>query len=46
MKIVHWVFPFGLIEQIHQKYKNLEISYEVQIWDYALLEKIRYTIIG
>ena len=40
------VFPFSMIEEIHRKYQAQEISYEVQIWDYALLEKIRYTILG
>jgi hypothetical protein len=40
------VFPFSMIEQIHQKYKAQEIKYEVQIWDYQLLEQIRYTILG
>jgi hypothetical protein len=40
------VFPFGMIEQIHQKYKAQQITYEIQIWDYQLLEKIRYTILG
>jgi hypothetical protein len=40
------VFPFSMIEQIHQKYKAQHISYEIQIWDYQLLETIRYTILG
>jgi hypothetical protein len=40
------VFPFSTIEQIHRKYKIQEMYYEVQIWDYELLEKISYTIIG
>jgi len=40
------VFPFSMIEQIHKKYKAQQINYEVQIWDYQLLEKIRYTILG
>ncbi len=40
------VFPFSMIEEIHQKYKAQPISYEVQIWDYQLLEKLRYTILG
>ncbi len=39
------VFPFSMIEQIHRKYKDQEIKYEVQIWDYQLLEKIMYTIL-
>lgn len=40
------VFPFSMIEQIHRKYRAQEISYEIQIWDYQLLEKISYTILG
>ena len=40
------VFPFSMIEQIHKKYKAQQINYEVQIWDYQLLEKIRYTILA
>ena len=40
------VFPFSMIKQIHQKYKAQHISYEIQIWDYQLLEKIRYTILS
>jgi hypothetical protein len=37
------VFPFSMIEQIHQKYKAQQINYEIQIWDYQPLEKISYT---
>jgi hypothetical protein len=40
------VFPFSMIDQIHQKYKAQQINYEIQIWDYELLEKISYTILG
>ncbi len=40
------VFPFSMIEEIHRKYKAHKINYEIQIWDYQLLEKIRYTILG
>jgi hypothetical protein len=39
------VFPFSIIEQIHQKYKAQQINYEIQIWDYELLERISYTIL-
>ena len=35
-----------MMEQMHRKYKALKISYEIQIWDYQLLEKVRYTILG
>jgi hypothetical protein len=40
------VFPFSMLEQIHQKYKAQQINYEIQIWDHKLLEKISYTILG
>jgi len=40
------VFPFSMIRQIHRKYEAQEIQYEIQIWDYQLLEKISYTILG
>lgn len=39
------VFPFSMIEQIHQRNKAQQINYEIQIWDYQLLEKITYTIL-
>jgi hypothetical protein len=39
------VFPFSMIEQIHQKYRAQEMRYEIQIWDYQLLEKMMYTIL-
>ncbi len=39
------VFPFERIEQIHQKYKAQQISYEIQVWDYELLENIKHTIL-
>ncbi len=40
------VFPFSMIEQMHQKYRAQQINYEIQIWDYLLLEKTKYTILG
>ncbi len=40
------VFPFSMIEQMHQKYLAQRIYYEVQIWDYQLLERISYKILG
>lgn len=40
------VFPFSMVEQIHQKYKAQHINFEIQIWDYQLLETISYTILG
>ena len=40
------IFPFSMIEQIHRKYKAQGMRYEIQIWDYQLLEKIRYTILS
>ena len=39
------IFPFSMIEQIHRKYKAQGMHYEIQIWDYQLLEKMRYTIL-
>jgi hypothetical protein len=38
------VFPFAMIEDIHRKYAKQNMIYEVQIWDYELLERMRYTI--
>jgi len=40
------VFPFSMIEQIHRKYQAQGMQYEIQIWDYQLLDKMRYTILG
>jgi hypothetical protein len=35
-----------MIEQMYKKYKAHQINYEIQIWDYQLLEKLSYTILG
>jgi hypothetical protein len=40
------IFPFSMIGQLHQKYKTEGTRYEIQVWDYQLLEKLRYTILG
>ncbi len=40
------VFPFARIEELHRKYMNRDMVYEVQVWDYELLERMRYTILG
>ena len=40
------VFPFAMIAEIHGKYTKQDMVYEVQVWDYELLERIRYTILG
>ena len=40
------VFPFSMIERLHRKYQAQGMHYEIQIWDYQLLEKIRYTILS
>ena len=40
------VFPFSRIEEIHRKYSKQDMVYEVQIWDYELLERISYTVLG
>ena len=39
------IFPFSMIEHINQKYKAQEMYYEVQIWDYELLERASYMIL-
>jgi hypothetical protein len=39
------IFPFSMIDQIHQKYKGQEISYEVQVWDYDLLSRLSFVIL-
>jgi hypothetical protein len=40
------VFPFSMIEEIHRKYTKQDMVYEVQVWDYELLERMCYTILG
>jgi hypothetical protein len=40
------VFPFSMLEQIHRKYRAQEIAYEIQVWDYQLLETMGYTIVN
>jgi hypothetical protein len=40
------VFPFAMIEEIHRKYAKQDMVYEVQVWDYELLERMSYTILG
>ena len=40
------IFPFSMIRQVHRKYTAQEMYYEVQVWDYLLLEKMRYTILS
>jgi hypothetical protein len=39
------VFPLSRIEEIHRKYAKQDMVYEVQVWDYELLERISYTIL-
>ncbi len=36
------IFPFSMIEQIHAVYGARPISYEVQFWDHAVLERVRH----
>ena len=38
------IFPFLKIEQIHRKYREKNPYYEVQIWDYKILEETAYEI--
>jgi hypothetical protein len=40
------VFPFSMIGQLHQKYRAQGLQYEIQVWDYQVLERIRYTILS
>ncbi len=40
------VFPFAMIEEIHRMYTKQDLYYEVQVWDYELLERMSYTILG
>jgi hypothetical protein len=40
------IFPFSMIEEIHRKYAKQDMVYEVQVWDYELLERMSYTILG
>jgi hypothetical protein len=40
------VFPFSMIEQLHRKYRAQEMKYEIQVWDYQLLERMSYTILN
>jgi hypothetical protein len=39
------VFPFSVIEEIHRRYQAQQINYEVQFWDYELLDNMSYTIL-
>jgi hypothetical protein len=39
------VFPFSMIEEMYRRYSKQDMYYEVQIWDYELLERIPYTIL-
>ncbi len=40
------VFPFSMIQEMYCKYSNQDINYEVQVWDYELLGRVCYTILG
>ncbi len=39
-------FPFSMLKQIHQKYKAQAMYYEVQVWDYEMLSRMSYIILG
>lgn len=39
------VFPFSMIEELYRKYEGQVKAYEVQVWDYELLERMHYTIL-
>ena len=34
-----------MIEELHRMYAKHDMVYEVQVWDYELLERIHYTIL-
>ncbi len=40
------VFPFSMIQEMYHKYSKQDMYYEVQVWDYELLERMRYTILS
>jgi hypothetical protein len=39
------VFPFAMIEQIHHVYAARRISYEVQVWDHQVLERLQHAFV-
>jgi hypothetical protein len=39
------IFPLSMIEQIHGKYKDKHPYYEIQIWDYKILDNVQYEIL-
>lgn len=40
------IAPYYAIEHLHRKYEAQEMYYEVQVWDYELLKKMRYMVLG
>jgi hypothetical protein len=40
------IFPLSMIERIHRAYRSRGITYEVQIWDHQLLERLHWTVPG
>jgi hypothetical protein len=40
------VFPFSMIGQLHQTYRTQGLKYEIQVWDYQVLERMKYTILS
>jgi hypothetical protein len=40
------IFPFSMIERVHRVYEARRITYEVQIWDHQMLERMRYVLLG
>ena len=40
------IFPFSMLEQVHQEYAPRHITYEVQIWDHHMVAKLRYVLLG
>jgi hypothetical protein len=39
------IFPFSEIARIHEKYREKNPSYEVQVWDHTILEKVSWEIL-
>ncbi|MCW5844878.1 MAG: hypothetical protein KIT77_26740 [Caldilinea sp.] len=40
------VFPFSMIEALHRRYRAQAIPYEVQVWDYQLLDRLQGAIVA
>jgi hypothetical protein len=36
------IFPFSMLDQVHRVYGPRHITYEVQVWDHRMVERLRY----